>query len=242
MFFNTNTQHFLVASPGVVVIYLTKNTPKRFDVIQVFFQSMFVAYSGAVMPGSLLAYTIDRSLRQGAKTGLLVSTGHAILELFVVSFLLLGASRFLNTTAAQTITAILGGIILLYLGAGMIRNALSKDLSVNFPGSKGKRTGNLLLGGALLSVSNPYFTIWWVAIGLGLVTSAYTLYGLTGVIVFYLGHIMADITWYVFVSIIISKTRNFISLKIYRAIILILGIFIIAFGTRFLVFAAGNLT
>jgi threonine/homoserine/homoserine lactone efflux protein len=189
------------------------------------------------MPGSLLAYTIDRSLKDGAKTGLLVSIGHAILELFVVIFLLFGAARYIGSEIARTVIGVLGGAILLYLGIGMVRDSFKiktpADMIKNVPG----RQGNLILGGIVISISNPYFIIWWAAIGLGLVTSAYDTLGVPGVIAFYTGHILADISWYVFVSVALDKAKAFIGAKVYRIIILLLGLFLIAFGIRFLVFA-----
>jgi len=205
-------------------------------VFHVFLQSMLIAYSGAAMPGSLLAYTIDRSLRQGGKTGLLVSLGHSFLEFFVVIFLLLGAANYMETVFAQTVIGIIGGVVLLFLGIGMIKSTFSKDFSINFSQQKDKKYGSLLLGGVFISASNPYFAIWWAAIGLGLVTSAYNSYGVPGAVVFYFGHITADITWYVFVSLLISKTRNFINIKVYRIIILVLGVFLVAMGIRFLIY------
>jgi threonine/homoserine/homoserine lactone efflux protein len=209
--------------------------------IQVFLQSLLIGYSGAVMPGSLLAYTIDKSFKRGAKTGILVSVGHSLLELLVVVFLLLGAAKYLGSHIVSTIIGILGGIILLYLGTSMIRESFKIKSPVDMETNAPDRHGNLIIGGIVLSASNPYFIIWWAVIGLGLVTSAFTAYGLPGVVTFYFGHILADITWYSFVSIILSKTKKFISTKVYRIIIFVLGLFLVTFGVRFVVYALKNI-
>lgn len=209
--------------------------------IKVFLQSLLIAYSGAVMPGSLLAYTIDKTLKTGAKTGLLVSIGHSLLEMIVVVFLLLGAARYIGSHIARTIIGALGGAILLYLGTGMIRESFRIKSVADIAKNSTNRYGNLILGGLVISASNPYFIIWWAAIGLGLVTTAYSSYGIPGVVAFYFGHILADISWYVFVSLLLSKSKKFISTNVYRIIIIILGLFLAVFGVRFIVFALKNL-
>lgn len=205
--------------------------------VEIFIQSLIIAYSGSVMPGSLLAYTVERSLKKGAATGLLVSIGHAVLELLVVVFLMLGVAKFLDNAVMHKVVGAVGGSILLYIGAGMVRKSFGIKSLTEMAESNGKKHGNLVLGGFLLSASNPYFIIWWAAIGLRLVTEAYSSLGIRGAIAFYFGHILADISWYVLVSVMLSKTKSFISVKVYRSIILALGVSIILFGIRFILFA-----
>ncbi len=53
--------------------------------LQVFIQSLLIGYSGAVMPGSLLTFTIDRSLKYGgAGPAMLVPLGHVGVEALLV--------------------------------------------------------------------------------------------------------------------------------------------------------------
>ena len=201
--------------------------------VEVFFRSILIGYSGAMMPGSLLTYTIDKSLKNGAKSGIIIAIGHAILELFLVILLLLGLGRYLGTDLAKTIIGIAGGGLLGYFGLGMVNDAYRNRISISFDESLSSKYGNLLAGGAVISASNPYFIFWWAIIGLGLIMNAYNTFGITGVIVFYIGHIMADISWYGFVSILISKTRTFFNLKVYKIIIVVLGICLVGFGASF---------
>jgi threonine/homoserine/homoserine lactone efflux protein len=49
------------------------------------------------MPGTLLTYTLDMSLKKGIKAGFLIPLGHVILEAFVVLLLLLGLSKYITT-------------------------------------------------------------------------------------------------------------------------------------------------
>ena len=46
----------------------------------IFLSAMAVAFSGAVMPGPLLTYTIRQALSRGPKSGFVIIIGHALLE------------------------------------------------------------------------------------------------------------------------------------------------------------------
>ncbi len=134
----------------------------------VFFGSLLIGYSGALMPGSLLTYAIDKSIKFGKKSGFIISIGHSLLELFIVLILMLGFGKYLAADPSRIIIGFIGGIILCFLGADAIRGIVANKLSVNFEGGSSSRHGNLFVGGAVISASNPYFLIWWVGVGLGL--------------------------------------------------------------------------
>ncbi len=203
--------------------------------VEVFLQSLLIGYSGAMMPGSLLTYTLDKSIKTGPKAGLIISIGHALLEFFLVILIFLGLGKYLGTPIAQLVIGLIGGIVLILFGASMIKDIYLGKISIDFKNNTNGKSGNMLISAALISASNPYFAVWWSAVGLGLIMNAYNMFGLIGVVLFYFGHIMADITWYVFISVLISKTRNFINLKAYKIIIALLGICLIGFGVSFIV-------
>jgi len=53
-----------------------------------------VGISGAIMPGPLVIYTIQESLKRGKWTGALVILGHAIVEVVVFLLLAVGLLSF----------------------------------------------------------------------------------------------------------------------------------------------------
>src|SRR5665647_214152 len=162
--------------------------------MQVFLQSMLIGYSGAIMPGSLLTYTLDKSIKSGTKAGLMISIGHALLELVLVILIFLGIGKYLGTPLTQLIVGILGGIVLIFFGVSMVKDIYLGKVSIDLKNEPDGKYGNILIGGGLISASNPYFMVWWAAVGLGLIMNAYNTFGLIGVILFYFGHIMSDIT------------------------------------------------
>lgn len=205
--------------------------------VQVFIQSMLIGYSGAIMPGSLLTYTLEKSIKSGTKAGLMISIGHSLLELVLVILIFLGIGKYLGTPPAQLAIGIIGGIVLIFFGINMLKDIYLGKVNINFANERDGKYGNILIGGALISASNPYFIVWWAAVGLGLIMTAYNTFGLIGVVFFYLGHITSDITWYVCISMIISKSKKFINLKVYKIIIAVLGICLIGFGINFIISA-----
>ena len=200
----------------------------------IFAKSLIIGYSGAIMPGSLLAYVVDRSIRKGANSGFLAVIGHAILELVVVIALIFGAGVILTSDVAQISIGITGGAFLCWMAWTMLRDALKDRLSIDLEVNTSKKDRPIIKG-AVLSGTNPYFLIWWAIIGLGLIVEAYAVFGILGAVIFYIGHILADFTWYMLVSYSISKTRKFINPKVHRIIAGSLGVAVFGLGISFVI-------
>ena len=57
--------------------------------------------------------------------------------------------------------------------------------------------------------------------------------GLLAVIIFFLGHILADLGWYSIISWGVSRGREFVSDKLYRGIIFACALALIGFSAYF---------
>jgi len=201
--------------------------------------SMAVAFSGAVMPGPLLTYTIQQALANGAKSGFLIILGHALLELILIVLIFFGFDIILQSDAAQIAIGLVGGALLGYMGAGMIVSAAKNTLKIELDGKTGSKS--MVVSGAVISAMNPYFLIWWAIIGLGFLLTAYQSFGIWGVAAFYIGHISIDFLWYGGLSVVIGKTRRFISQNVYRVIVGVLGGVLLYLGVEFCVSAVQNI-
>jgi threonine/homoserine/homoserine lactone efflux protein len=204
--------------------------------IALFFLSLWVAFSGAAMPGPLLTGCINQTIRRGFWAGPLMIVGHSILEMALIAGLIIALRPLLDRPVPKGLVALAGGSLLLYLGAGMVRG--SRTLTLKLDAADGKRRlGSPVLDGILLSLVNPYWTIWWVTWGLWMIDRAMSR-GLAYAVslpVFYVGHILGDFVWYGFVGAMIVKGRRFLTDRAYRAIILGCGIFLVLFGVVCLV-------
>jgi threonine/homoserine/homoserine lactone efflux protein len=198
--------------------------------LSIFMLSFTIALSGALMPGPLLAAVIYESTRHGFKTGPLFILGHAVLEMLMIAVIIFGFSRFLSTPLALRVIALAGSGILLYFGLGMIRSL--PRLTLPKAGIPGKPS-NLVWLGISMSLTNPYWSIWWLTIGLGLVLAAHK-QGLLAIIVFFAGHISADLGWYSLVSLMVHNGRKFISDRIYRGMVLCCALALIGFAVWFM--------
>ena len=190
----------------------------------IFTTSFTVALSGALMPGPLLTVTISESARRGYIAGPLLIAGHSILELALVAAICLGLDVYLKAPPVMAATALLGGSILLYLGAQMLRTAGRHSIQARSVGRTAK-SGTPVITGALASLANPYWTLWWATFGL-----AYLMRisgkGLPGIAVFFAGHITADFAWYTMVSFGVSKGNALMRDTTYQTLIRACGVFL----------------
>jgi threonine/homoserine/homoserine lactone efflux protein len=197
--------------------------------ITIFCTSFVIALSGAMMPGPLLTATISETSRQGFKAGPLLILGHSILELLLVLALIFGLAPFLQRQEVFIVTAFAGAIILVWMAVGMLR-ALH-NLHIDWE-KKSDGSNHLILSGILLSIANPYWTIWWASIGLGYILYSQK-FGIPGILFFFLGHIMADLTWYAIVSLAVDRGRHFLTDRLYRGVIGVCASFLIVFACYF---------
>lgn len=197
-----------------------------------FISAFVIALSGAMMPGPLLSTTIAESSRRGWTAGPLLILGHAILELALVVGLAVGLLSYIQRPLVTQVIALLGGVFLLYLGFDMSRQAAAGQIKLG-AGEKAKLSGlSPVLTGGLVSLSNPYWSIWWATIGLGYLTIALQ-QGWTGLAAFFSGHILADLAWYLFIAALIAQGRRFFSQRAYNFILLGCGIFLVGMGAFF---------
>ncbi len=211
-------------------------------VLALFAASFLLALSGALAPGPLLTVTISEALKKGARAGPLIVLGHGIIELALVSAVAAGLGRFLKLGAVTGTIGLVGGLVLLWMGAGMARTAApvaEKAVSAlaaghsgpHSDGSNASHSRSVLLG-IVVSLTNPYWTIWWVTAGLSLLTKALKI-GVLAVGAFYVGHILADLVWYWAVAIGVSKGIRWLNVKVYRAVLLGCAVLLLGMGIYF---------
>ncbi len=198
--------------------------------LSIFAVSFTIALSGALSPGPLLTFVIAGSLKYGGRTGPVVIAGHAVLEILMVAALTLGIGKLINKPIIISAVSITGALILLYSGIALLRSI--PEFSFDGVITETRYSSTLFLQGITMSIANPYWTVWWLTIGLGLLLSS-SEKGLIGLSFFFTGHILADIIWYSFVSYSISKSKKFLSLKVYKRILGICASIIILFGIYF---------
>ena len=207
----------------------------------IFSLSFVVALSGAMAPGPLLTYTIVKTMqtkRRGFLVGFWVIAGHALLELVLIIAILFGFAAILKKPLAARIIGVVGGCILFLFGVSLIRDVVTGRISNVFAPSEStdavsSRFAGMppVLGGVLISMSNPYWWIWWATIGFAFMNQ----YGISflrfpSLLAFALGHEAGDLIWYVFISTVIFLGKNRLNTKVYQALLVVCGLVMMGFG------------
>jgi threonine/homoserine/homoserine lactone efflux protein len=198
-----------------------------YEILQMVFLGFVIGLTGALAPGPTLVATINASINGDWKTGLKVSLGHVIVELFLVILILMG----LATVALPYTSAIagIGGIALIAFGLLTIAGSRKATMRTISP----KAVANPYMAGLVTSAANPYFWIWWLSIGSAMVIAGFQ-GGLVLVGALMIGHWSADTVWLTLVSTGVSKGRMIVSDSTYQKIMILCGIFLILFGVYYL--------
>ena len=205
------------------------------------FSSAFViGLTGAMMPGPVLTVVVAETLRRGFRAGPLIVLGHGLLEGVVLVGILAGLGGWLQRPDVLAPLSVLGGGVLIVLGAHTAlgaRRAVEETARASIYAQSSLRS-RPILAGIVLSLSNPYWLLWWCTIGLqyaGLAARR----GMVGLGVFYAGHLSSDLCWYSFVAAAVAAGRRVCPPGGYRLLLTACGLTLVALGAWFLGEGAG---
>ncbi len=199
-----------------------------------FFNSFIIGFSGAVMPGPLLAVGIAETPKSGWQTGPVISIGHAIAEIFVVIVLFFAVEAIAANPFITNLIGIVGGAALILMGLMMAYDLYKKQIRYEAePMTEHSRT-KLGAKGITATLSNPYWFVWWMTVGLALLVKSQS-FGLIGPIVFYFGHILSDFVWYTFVSVVLWNGRKLIMGRGLTVLLSTCAVFLLYLGVSFII-------
>lgn len=208
--------------------------------------SFVVALTGAMAPGPLLTYTIVKSVRsrkRGYLMGIWIITGHALIEAAIILLLLAGFSIVLQKDIAVKIIGVTGGAVLVLFGLSIIRDlyrdkipdefndALLDQKTPDHQALAKRMVNNPVAGGALVSMSNPYWWVWWATIGFAFMMEFNVSFdNLSGFFAFFIGHEAGDLAWYAFISSLSFWGVRRLNRKVYYATLACCAVFMAGFG------------
>ncbi|NQU96057.1 MAG: LysE family transporter [Chloroflexi bacterium] len=227
-------------APAIPAESEPRSSLEQQTIVAVFLTSFGVGFSGAAAPGPLLAFTIRESVRSGFRAGPLVSAGHVLLELPLVVGLAWGLGGFLNRDPVVAGISLAGGAFLLWMGGGLVLRPGSHLPEADRDGVGAGGLRRTVFGGVVISLVNPFWTIWWATIGLGFLAWAQES-GRAGVGAFYVGHALSDFAWYTFVAVAVASGGRVMGPRLYRGLLVGCGVFLIGLGVWFLVVGAQHL-
>ena len=190
---------------------------------------IIISASGVMSPGPLFAANIMYGLREGKISGLKMAIGHTIVEFPLILFLGIGFFSIENMPEIRIVITILGAIGLFGFAALQIRSVIKKEFSIETNSKQGP-----LVAGILLSALNPFFIVWWLTIGLVLISESIQIFGIFGIVVLFLFHIWMDYAWLFTIAAFSSRAKNYLSKRNFKFIIIGLSVVLVYFGIEFL--------
>jgi threonine/homoserine/homoserine lactone efflux protein len=206
------------------------------DVVSFVFSAFLVGLSATLPPGPIFVIVVTVSLEKGFIHGLMVVFGHAIVEILIIAILLFGLGSFLGSDVVKTFVNIGGGLVLILMGYNLLADSYRDRISTSLKNVLDKSAVyNPLVSGAIAAIVNPYFIIWWTMVGGAFIFKGLELFGLVGIVIFPLIHWASDFPWFSFISYCTSRGRRLLNDKVYRMIVGVCGVSLLALGTMFLV-------
>ncbi len=201
------------------------------DIISFVITVVLITASGALAPGPLFFQTISQGTRMGARSGLIFSIAHTVVEFSLIMLLAFGLLAVRNEVFVQNIIGILGGIVLIIFGLYQIVGSVKKKDIIEKHVVSSHR---LFFIGILFTMLNPYFIIWWLTVGSNLILIALEFAALAGVVFMFLCHVWMDYVWLTAISYFAKRGVNALGSKGYRILIGLFGVILIYFGILFL--------
>jgi len=194
---------------------------------------VLITASGALAPGPMFFATISQGAKTGAKTGLLFSIAHTLVEFSLIMLLTLGLLTIANKPIVKIIIGIAGGLALITFGFIQIYTAYNTRFDKKNETVPSNRY--LFFLGIIFTGLNPYFIIWWLTAGARLIILALEFAALAGVIFMFICHVWMDYAWLIGLSHFAKKGTNLLGSKWYRYLMVIFGGILIYFGLNFLI-------
>lgn len=206
----------------------------EFGLATLFFAAFLTGLSGAASPGPLLTWNVAAAARHGALVGPVLVLGHAAVELPLVIALGVGLAAVVREPSVLAVLGLLGAAVLLWMAWGTLRAvpSLPDPLTLRAAGAGGRRLGAAFAAGALLSLGNPYWALWWATVGAGLLGQAVA-FGALGLAVFFVGHILSDLGWYSLVSVAMARGVRLLRRGVYQGLMAALGVAMVVLAILF---------
>ena len=199
-------------------------------------QIILVSVSGVLSPGPLFFANLVLSKNGGFWSGIKVAIGHTIVELPVVVLysipLILFSSQSVTFDIINLISFI-GGISLIAFGILFVVKTVSKNNKHNYI-IESSGIEKPVIAGILFTGINPFFFLWWISVGIKLISDSIALLGYPiGIAFLFLVHVWMDYAWLGLSSYFASRGISVLRSQYHKFIILLLTIPLFYYGINF---------
>lgn len=201
-----------------------------YEVILLLVEIQIFTVSGALAPGPLSMATLGAGLKRGWRAGLYAATGHLIVELPIFFSIAVGLLTIESIVEIESVLLGIGGSYLIYIGYTQARMS-----DVEFRALEEAR--HPILIGMMFSLFNPYFILWWVALGSVFIYDSIKLLGFYSLPLVYVAHVWMDYAWLTLLSFIAGEGATRFGGRLIRYVNIVLGLLLIGMGISFLLSA-----
>ncbi|MDG6926816.1 MAG: LysE family translocator [Nitrososphaerota archaeon] len=190
---------------------------------QIFATGIFLGISIAAPPGPVnaaAAYQVTRSWFAGWSTLLGATTADVVF--FLLTYY--GVTALVASGEVRDALFAVGGLFMSYLSYATLRNARREP-------REEKRNGRPYVLGLTIGLSNPFQLAWWVAVGIGMVST----FGLSIVLGFFGGILAWTLVYSSLLRAGLSRYR-----EVYPYIAYASGVVLLAFGVWFFITAISS--
>jgi threonine/homoserine/homoserine lactone efflux protein len=220
------------------------------NVIEFTAEVVLLSASGVLSPGPLFLANLIYGSKGGYHSGIKIALGHTIVELPLIIILALSIfeySSFTLTEESLRIIGLIGGIAIIIFSIAQISSIIRKREVIADIHNKRSRNideatsllnrmasrieGRSIIVGILFSAMNPFFIIWWLTVGLKLISDSIYLFGITeGIIILFSSHTWMDYAWLAITAYLISKGRTIIRERPYSFLLLSISFILASYG------------
>jgi len=225
-----------VASSEIRDPFNGRDTDSDMTLLDIGLQIILVSVSGVLSPGPLFFANLVLSKNGGFWSGIKIAIGHTIVELPVV--ILYSIPLIIFTSQSVTFSIInfisfIGGISLISFGILFVVKIISKNNKHNYI-IESSRIEKPVIAGMLFTGINPFFFLWWISVGIKLISDSIALLGYPiGIAFLFLVHVWMDYAWLGLTSYFASRGISVLRSQYHKFIILILTIPLFYYGINF---------
>ena len=214
-----------------------------------------LSMSGVLSPGPLFLANIIYGSKQGYYAGIKIANGHMAVELLLIilSSLSIFGLFSVGPVALREVGTI-GGIAIILFSVVQISNVVKRIRNTGDTINTNNKSKKLAIGhgsnylffldkinrridrgplvvGIIFTAMNPFFVIWWLTVGLKLISDSIYLFGIIGgALVLFLFHIWMDYAWLALTAYLSSKGRSLFKMRTYYFFITCINITLVLYG------------
>jgi chemosensory pili system protein ChpE len=187
-----------------------------------------IAISFSAPPGPVTMETIRRGVRGGFRPALSVQLGSIIGDMMWCLAALIGLAPLVQVGFIRLTLGVTGVLLLVYLGAVGIRDAVKPTAPTHSAGGEGK--SGAFRSGMAISMANPLAVGYWLSVGGALVASGVVGAEAGGTVSFIFGFILGTFLWAFIMAFAVRWGKQLLNPLAFRAVTFACGAAMLLFG------------